>query len=47
MRTEASWSSKLYMPQYKGNPGPRNGSEWVGEQGQGREKGTFEIAFEM
>jgi hypothetical protein len=31
------WSSfflsfmKLYMPQYRGTPGPRSGSRWVGE----------------
>jgi hypothetical protein len=29
------WFSKLYMPQYRGTPGPRSGSEWVGEQGGG------------
>jgi hypothetical protein len=23
----------LYMPQYRGMPGPRSGSGWVGEQG--------------
>jgi hypothetical protein len=32
---EAHWSCKLYMPQYRGTPGPRPGSglvgEWVGE----------------
>jgi hypothetical protein len=32
---EAHWSCKLYMPQYRGTPGPRSGSgrvgEWVGE----------------
>jgi hypothetical protein len=33
---EAPWSSKLYMPQYRGTPGPRSESEWVGEQGGGR-----------
>jgi hypothetical protein len=33
---EAPWSSKLYMPQYRGMPGPRSRSEWVGEQGGGR-----------
>jgi hypothetical protein len=27
-------SCKLYMPQYSGMPGPRNGSGWVGEQGR-------------
>jgi hypothetical protein len=33
---EAHWSCKLYMPQYRGMPGPRSGSgrveEWVGER---------------
>ena len=29
---EAHWSCKLYMPQYRGTPGPRSGSGWVGEQ---------------
>jgi hypothetical protein len=24
-----------YMPQYRGTPGPRSGSGWVGEQGRG------------
>jgi hypothetical protein len=28
---EAHWSCKLYLPQYRGMPGPRSGSEWVGE----------------
>jgi hypothetical protein len=28
---EAHWSCKLYMPQYRGMPGPRRGSVWVGE----------------
>jgi hypothetical protein len=35
------------MPQYGGTPGPKSGSEWVGEQGGGRVLGTFGIAFEM
>jgi hypothetical protein len=35
------------MPQYRGIPGPRNGSGWVGEQGGGRAWETFRIAFEM
>jgi hypothetical protein len=30
---EAPWYCKLYMPQYRGMPGPRNESGWVGEQG--------------
>jgi hypothetical protein len=29
---EAHWSCKLYMPQYRGTPGPRSGSGWVGER---------------
>jgi hypothetical protein len=33
---EAPWSSKLYMPQYRGIPGLKGGSEWVGKQGGGR-----------
>jgi hypothetical protein len=32
---EAHWSCKLYMPQYRGMPGPRSGGEWVGEWGEG------------
>jgi hypothetical protein len=28
--------ANLYMPQYRGMPGPRSGSGWVGEQGRGR-----------
>ena len=32
---EASWSCKLYMPQYRGTPGPRSGSKWVGDLGGG------------
>jgi hypothetical protein len=35
-RSEAFWYCKLYMPQYRGMPGPRSGSKWVGEQGGGR-----------
>jgi hypothetical protein len=33
---EAPWFCKLYMPKYRGKPGPRSGSGWVGEQGRGR-----------
>jgi hypothetical protein len=33
---EAPWYCKLYMPQYRGTPGPRSRSGWVGEQGGGR-----------
>jgi hypothetical protein len=35
------------MPQYRGMPGPRRGSGWVGEQGRERVVGTLGIAFEM
>jgi hypothetical protein len=30
----ASWSCKLYMPQYRKMQGPRSVSGWVGEQGR-------------
>jgi hypothetical protein len=39
---EAHWTCKLYMPQYKGMPGPRSESEWVGEQGRGGYRGLLE-----
>jgi hypothetical protein len=26
---------KLYMPQYRGTPGPKSGVGWVGEWGEG------------
>jgi hypothetical protein len=29
----AHWTRKLYMPQYRGMPGPKRGSGWVGEWG--------------
>ena len=29
------------MPQYRGTPGPRSGSEWVGEQDKGEDIGDF------
>jgi hypothetical protein len=35
------------MPQYRGMPGPRNGSGWGGKQSGGRLWGTFGIAFEV
>jgi hypothetical protein len=36
------------MPQYRGTPGPKSGSGWVGELwGGGRIWGTFGIALEM
>jgi hypothetical protein len=28
-----NWSCKLYLAQYRGTPGPRSGSGWVGEAG--------------
>jgi hypothetical protein len=30
---ESHWSCKLYMPQYRGMPGPRSGMGGVGEYG--------------
>jgi hypothetical protein len=42
---EAHWSCKLYLPQYRGTPGPRIGSGWVEEWG-GRVWRTFGIALE-
>ena len=38
---EAPWSGKLYMPQYRGTPGPRSGSGCVGEQGREEGIGGF------
>jgi hypothetical protein len=38
---EAHWSCKLYMPKYRGTPGPRSGSGWVGEQGGVEGMGDF------
>jgi hypothetical protein len=35
LEREAHWSCKLYMPQYRGIPGPKSGSGWVGERGEG------------
>jgi hypothetical protein len=37
---------ELYMPQYRGTPGPKTGSGWVGEWG-GWVWGTSGIALEM
>jgi hypothetical protein len=31
LEREAHWTGKLYMPQYRGTPGPKNGNGWVGE----------------
>jgi hypothetical protein len=46
MEREAHWTCKLYMPQYRGTPGPRSRSGWVGEWVE-RVWGTFGIALEM
>ena len=35
LEREACLSCKLYMPQYRGTPGQRSGSGWVGESGEG------------
>jgi hypothetical protein len=37
---EAHWSCKLYLPQYRGTPGPRSGSGWV-EEWMGEWVGDF------
>jgi hypothetical protein len=33
LEREAHWTCKLYMPQYRGTPGPKSGSGWVEEWG--------------
>jgi hypothetical protein len=33
LEREAHWTCKLYMPQYRGTPGPKRGSGWAGEWG--------------
>jgi hypothetical protein len=33
LERDAHWTFKLYMPQYRGTPGPKRGSGWVGEWG--------------
>jgi hypothetical protein len=30
-----NWTCKFYMPQYRGTPGPKRGSGWVGDWGGG------------
>jgi hypothetical protein len=35
LEREAHWTCKLYMPQYRGTPGPKSGNGWVGECGGG------------
>jgi hypothetical protein len=37
---EAHWSCKLYMPQYRGTPGPKKW-EWVGRGVVGEGMGDF------
>jgi hypothetical protein len=47
LEREAHWTCKLYMPQYRGMPGPKIGSGGGG-RGMGRRVwGTFGIALEM
>jgi hypothetical protein len=46
LEREAHWTFKLYIPQYRGMPGPKNGNGWVGEW-VGRVWGIFGIALEM
>jgi hypothetical protein len=43
LEREAHWSCKLYMPQYRGMPGPRSERDGVG----GSYGGNFGIALEM
>jgi hypothetical protein len=47
LEREAHWFCKLYMPQYKGMPGPRSGSGRLRGWGWGRVWETFVIALEM
>jgi hypothetical protein len=35
LQREAHWTCKLYMPQYRGMPGPKRGNGWVGDWGGG------------
>jgi hypothetical protein len=35
LEREAHWTCKLYMPQYRGTPGPKSGNGWVGKWGEG------------
>jgi hypothetical protein len=35
LEREAHWTRKLYIPQYRGTPGPKSGSGWVGGGGYG------------
>jgi hypothetical protein len=33
LQREAHWTCGLYMPQYRGTPGPERGNGWVGDWG--------------
>jgi hypothetical protein len=33
LERDVHWTGKLYMPQFRGTPGPKNGNRWVGEWG--------------
>ena len=46
LKREAHWTCKLYMPQYRGTPGPKKW-EWVGREVGGRVWRTLGIALEM
>ena len=46
MEREAHWTHKLYMPKYRGTPGPKKW-EWVGREVGGRVWGNFGVALEM
>jgi hypothetical protein len=43
--SQSPWSCKLYMPKYRGRPGPKSGNGG-GSEGR-RAWGTFGIALEM
>jgi hypothetical protein len=40
LEREAHWTHKLYMPQYRGTPGPKKW-EWVGREVGGEGMGDF------
>jgi hypothetical protein len=46
LERKAHWTRKLYMPQYRGTPGPIK-CEWVGREVGGRVWELFGIALEM
>jgi hypothetical protein len=35
MERVAHWTGKLYMPHNRGTQGPKSGSGWLGERGEG------------